>query len=191
MNLTVFNGKEPISTMNPGNILCSALVLCLALTLSGCGASSTKAQSTRSTEAPVIAAAVTEQPVESTPSDAPSGMSIPLSELTQEPKFFDWNENGTDMQLIALTDASGEVQLAYNTCQVCAGSPYAYFELENERLICQNCGNAFPYSAVGKMSGGCNPMPVSNNAVSADTIDIPSDELAKNVKAFANWKGAK
>ena len=177
--------------MNPRNILCSAMVLCLALTLSGCCASPTKAQSTKSAEAPVLEAAVTEQPVESTPPAAASGMSIPLSELTQEPKFYDWNENGTDMQLIALIDASGEVQLAYNTCQVCAGSPYAYFELKNERLICQNCGNAFPYSAVGKMSGGCNPMPVSDYAVSADTIDIPSDELAKNAKAFANWKGAK
>lgn len=157
--------------MNPRNILCSAMVLCLALTLSGCGASST-------------------QSADGAPA-ASSGMSIPLSELTQEPKFYDWNENGTDMQLIALIDASGEVQLVYNTCQVCAGSPYAYFELKNERLICQNCGNAFPYSAVGKMSGGCNPMPVSDYAVSADTIDIQSDELAKNAKAFANWKGAK
>ena len=147
------------------------MVLCLALTLSGCGASST-------------------QSADGAPA-ASSGMSIPLSELTQEPKFYDWNENGTDMQLIALIDASGEVQLAYNTCQVCASSPYAYFELKNERLICQNCGNAFPYSAVGKMSGGCNPMPVSDYAVSADTIDIQSDELAKNAKAFANWKGAK
>ena len=157
--------------MNPRNILCSAMVLCLALTLSGCGASST-------------------QSADGAPA-ASSGMSIPLSELTQEPKFYDWTENGTDMQLIALIDASGEVQLVYNTCQVCAGSPYAYFELKNERLICQNCGNAFPYSAVGKMSGGCNPMPVSDYAVSADTIDIQSDELAKNAKAFANWKGAK
>lgn len=147
------------------------MVLCLALTLSGCGASST-------------------QSADGAPA-ASSGMSIPLSELTQEPKFFDWNENGTDMQLIALIDASGVVQLAYNTCQVCAGSPYAYIKLKNERLICQNCGNAFPYSAVGKMSGSCNPMPVSDYAVSVDTIDIPSDELAKNAKAFANWKGAK
>ena len=32
---------------------------------------------------------------------------------------------------------------------------------------------------------------MSDYTVSADTIDIPSDELAKNAKAFANWKGAK
>ena len=169
------------------------MVLCLALTLSGCGASPTKAQSTKSTEAPELEAAVTEQPVESTPSAATSGMSIPLSELTQEPKFFDWNENGTDMQLIALIDASGEVQLAYNTCQVCASSPYAYFELKNERLICHNCGNAFPYSAVGKMSGGCNPMPVSDYTVSADcrfVNDLGGRKKLRNLWERTRQEGA-
>lgn len=161
-------------------IFCCVLALCMTLTLAGCSASSME----------VRLAADAKDPAENTQPVASSGMSIPLGALTQEPQFFDWNADGTAMQLIALTDVSGEVQLAYNTCQVCAGSPYAYFELENAQLVCQNCGNAFPYSAVGRMTGGCNPMPVTDYAVTEDAIDVPLDELAENAKAFANWKGA-
>ena len=151
-----------------------ALAALTAVALSGCGKS---AESAESAASPV-------------PSDA--SLSFSAANLDSAvPAFWDGVWNGVPLQLLALSDGSGGVLLAYNTCQVCAGSPYAYFELKNERLICQNCGNAFPYSAVGKMSGGCNPMPVSDYAVSADTIDIQSDELAKNAKAFANWKGAK
>ena len=58
------------------------------------------------------------------------------------------------MQIIALLDADGTPHLAYNTCQVCAGSPYAYFAYQQGALVCQNCGNAFDLSSVGQAAGG-------------------------------------
>ena len=92
------------------------------------------------------------------------------------------------MQLIALVDADGQVHAAYNTCQVCAGSPYAYFDYENGRLVCQNCGNAFDVSSVGAAAGGCNPLPVTDYQTDADTITIPAAALKQASAAFANWK---
>ena len=92
------------------------------------------------------------------------------------------------MQLIALVDAAGASQLAFNTCQVCAGSPYAYFEYQNGVLVCQNCGNRFALSAVGKVSGGCNPMPVTNYANDGAQLIVPEDVLAQAAPSFKNWK---
>ena len=119
---------------------------------------------------------------------AADGLVIPLADLSTQPLFIDWNQDGTAMQLIALIDDAGAPQLAYNTCQVCAGSPYAYFEYQNGVLVCQNCGNRFALSAVGKVSGGCNPMPVTNYENDGAQLVVPEDVLAQAAPSFKNWK---
>ena len=90
--------------------------------------------------------------------------------------------------LTPLLDADGTPRLAYNTCQVCAGSPYAYFAYQQGALVCQNCGNAFDLSSVGQAAGGCNPLPVTDYQTDADTITIPAAALKQASAAFANWK---
>ena len=84
--------------------------------------------------------------------------------------------------------ADGTPRLAYNTCQVCAGSPYAYFAYQQGALVCQNCGNAFDLSSVGQAAGGCNPLPVTDYQTDADTITSPAAALKQASAAFANWK---
>lgn len=118
-------------------------------------------------------------------------LSIPLADLSSTPQFFDWNSGGTAMQVIARLDSDGTPRLAYNTCQVCAGSPYAYFELKNGWLICQNCGNAFSPDSVGKVSGGCNPKPVAEYDTGADSVTLSSETLAAAAPLFKNWKAVK
>ena len=56
-----------------------------------------------------------------------AAFTISRDQLTAEPLFVDVKQGKTAMQIIALLDADGTPRLAYNTCQVCAGSPYAYF----------------------------------------------------------------
>lgn len=119
---------------------------------------------------------------------AAAPMIIPTNGLTAEPRFYDWNQNGTAMQLIALKSSAGDIQLAYNTCQSCAGSPYAYFEYQNGVLVCQNCMNRFGLDSVGKVAGGCNPMPVTDYQLDGDQVIIPADVLAKAASSFRNWK---
>lgn len=92
------------------------------------------------------------------------------------------------MQLIVLKSSAGDVQLAYNTCQSCAGSPYAYFEYQNGVLVCQNCMNRFGLDSVGKVAGGCNPMPVAGYQLDGDQVTIPADALTKAASSFRNWK---
>ncbi len=156
--------------------------LMTALLLTGCGADKAEngAQPTQQPDAQPTQQADTQT--------AANNWMIPLSELSAEPAFFDRTQDGVAMQLIALVDADGQVHAAYNTCQVCAGSPYAYFDYENGKLVCQNCGNAFDVSSVGAAAGGCNPMPAADYRIEGDMLVISEAELERALPSFANWK---
>ena len=119
---------------------------------------------------------------------ADTGLAISIDQLKTEPTFWDWNQNGVAMQVIALLDSAGKPHIAYNTCQVCMGSPYAYFEYQNGMLYCMNCGNAFTLDSVGQQSGGCTPLPVDAYEQTETAIVIPAEELQRVAGSFANWK---
>ena len=169
-----------------------ALMCALILTLAACGGKAPAATEAPATEVPATEEPVVETAAKAEPAEAAvEGLTIPLSTLTEEPLFIDWEQDGTAMQLIALVDGSGAPQLAYNTCQVCAGSPYAYFEYQSGMLVCQNCGNRFPLSSVGKVSGGCNPMPVTAYENDGAQLIVSEEALAQASAAFKNWKAFK
>ena len=119
----------------------------------------------------------------------PSGdLTIALDSINETPSFIDGSIDGQPMQVIAVRDADGTVRLSYNTCQVCQGSPWAYFELQNGQLVCQNCGNAFALSAVGKGGYGCMPLMVPAYTLTETSVVIPHDTLVQVKDAFENWK---
>ena len=98
--------------------------------------------------------------------------------------------DGTAMQLIARKDDAGNVRLAFNTCQSCGGSPYAWFEdLGDGTLQCQNCGLIFQLDTVGaEAAQGCNPVTITDYTVDGDTVTVSDAVLKANVERFANWK---
>ena len=87
-------------------------------------------------------------------------------------------------------DADGTVRTAFNTCQVCNGSPKAYFEEKGDSVVCQNCGNSFSKEDVGVLSGGCNPYPIfpEDRADTEDTVTISYDFLKSAEGLFTRWK---
>ncbi|MBQ9197615.1 MAG: DUF2318 domain-containing protein [Clostridia bacterium] len=115
---------------------------------------------------------------------------IALDDLNNEPAFFDWVQENTPMQVIAMVDGEGQPRLAYNTCQSCGGSPYAYFEYLGDHILqCQNCGLIFLDDTVGTpRAAGCNPYTISDFDVSDGMITVAAEELSKAVPLFANWK---
>ena len=125
--------------------------------------------------------------------EAKTALTINAAALTREPIFVDWTQDGTAMQLIARKDETGAVRLAFNTCQSCGGSPYAWFEyLGSDTLQCQNCGLTFPLDTVGiTRAAGCNPVTITEFTVDGDTVTVPQSVLADNVQRFANWKKIK
>ena len=130
-----------------------------------------------------------EKPVEEAKAEI-STLTFSVKDLTGEPTFLDWTQDGTAMQLIARKDETGEVRLAFNTCQSCGGSPYAWFEyLGSNTLQCQNCGLLFALDTVGITgAAGCNPVTITGFAVNGDTVTVPQSILAENVHRFTNWK---
>ena len=121
---------------------------------------------------------------------AATGLTLDATALSGEPTFIDVERDGTAMQLIARKDDAGNVRLAFNTCQSCGGSPYAWFEdLGDGTLQCQNCGLIFPPDTVGvDAAQGCNPVTITDYTVDDDTGTVPEAVLKANVERFVNWK---
>ena len=118
-----------------------------------------------------------------------AGLSFSISELTEEPTFIDWKQDGTAMQLIALKSGD-ELRLAFNTCQSCHGSPWAWFEyLGDGTLQCQNCGQVFDLESVGTAAAsGCNPITVTDFKIDGDMVTVPESFLREHRPLFENWK---
>ncbi len=119
-----------------------------------------------------------------------SDIVIPVSEVTEKPSFYPAKINGTDMEVIAVKASDGTIRTVFNTCQVCYSSGKGYYEYENGKLVCQNCGNSFSMDDVEVTKGGCNPVPITDEykTVTDDTITISKDVLVQAAQIFENWK---
>jgi uncharacterized membrane protein len=115
---------------------------------------------------------------------------ILLNEITDKAAFYEYDYNGTTIGLFAVKASDGTVRTALNTCQVCNGSPYAFFDQKENQFQCQNCGNMFSLDMIGQERGGCNPIPITEGERTTDkeTIVIPASLFENNAALFANWK---
>ncbi len=119
-----------------------------------------------------------------------SGIEINTDAVAATASYYDVDIDGTTVEVFAVLASDGSVRLAMNTCQVCNGSPYAYFEQDGDYFICQNCGNSFSRDEVGLISGGCNPVPITeDDYIEADgVITVSEDFLEENAYRFSAWK---
>lgn len=116
---------------------------------------------------------------------------IPKSEVTETAKFYPYNANGTNMEVLAVKASDGTIRTAFNTCQICNGSPRAYYKQEGSALVCQNCGNKFSMDMVEKERGGCNPIPImqEDKMDDGENIIIAEEFIIENKSLFtSNWK---
>lgn len=116
---------------------------------------------------------------------------IPTSEISETAQFYAVTVDDTRMEVVAVKAPDGTIRTAFNTCQVCNGSPKAYFVQSGTTLQCQNCGNKFPMDKVEVEAGGCNPVPIfeEDKTVKDESITVPYDTLKANVNRFpSNWK---
>lgn len=115
---------------------------------------------------------------------------IQIADITDQASFYEYDADGTAVGLFAVKASDGTIRTALNTCQVCNGSPYAYFEQDADKVQCQNCGNMFSLDMIEQERGGCNPVPISDGDKTADDkeIIIPANYLNENAQYFTNWK---
>ena len=117
-------------------------------------------------------------------------LSIPLSSVTQTASFYPVVVDSTEMEVLAIRTASGEIRTAFNTCQSCFTSGHGYYVADGTELICQNCGFRFTAEEVGlEGHGGCNPWPIpaSERTETGDSILISYNVLAGAREIFSNW----
>ena len=117
-------------------------------------------------------------------------LTIPLSSVSQTVSFYPVIIDGTEMEVLAIRTASGEIRTAFNTCQSCYSSGRGYYVAEGKELVCQNCGFHFTAEQVGlEGHGGCNPWPISasERIESEEGITIPYTVLAGAKDIFARW----
>lgn len=119
-----------------------------------------------------------------------SAVVIDTEKVGPTASFFAYEVDGVTVELFAVAAADGTVRLVLNTCQVCNGSPYAYFVQQKDGFVCQNCRNYFSTLQVGLVSGGCNPVPITEEYYSVEdkNICIPTEFLTVNAVRFKNWK---
>ena len=129
------------------------------------------------------------EPVNSAEESETAKVSFDISELADEPMFIDTEADANAMQLIILK-TDDRVRLAFNTCQACQGSPWAWFEyLRNGILQCQNCHQTFGMEIVGtEEAKGCCPITISDFEVEENLLIMPETVLTDNAVRFKNWK---
>lgn len=115
---------------------------------------------------------------------------IDESSVTETAAFYDYDADGTAVEVFAVKASDGTTRIALNTCQICKGSPYAYFVQQGDNFICQNCNNSFNRDDIGIVHGGCNPVPVTDSHYIKEdkNIIISSEFLNQYKNDFSNWK---
>lgn len=147
----------------------AALLVAASLALAGCGSGAT----------------ATSQPGTLNGSE----VEFSLANLNKGAQFFTYQTENGKVGLLAVKDSTGATRVALDTCQVCNGSPKAYFLEKGEVLQCQNCGNTFSYDIVGDASQGCEPMPLDNTSwhVDGDTLSVDETALENVAPLFSTW----
>lgn len=122
--------------------------------------------------------------------NAEGSIIVPVEDISDKAIFVDSEYNGRTIEVILVKDTSGDIRCAFNTCQVCQGSPQAYYEQQGDAFVCQNCGNVFSVDQIGDEKGGCNPVPVEDVKLTDETVTISNEALQSAYDDFANWKGS-
>ncbi len=169
----------------------AALLIAAIIPLTACSVtrvSTPEASATAAPEVPVATAP--EASAVTAPEEAPlaaDGLSIPVSELDENPRFYEADVDGLKVKVIALKLQDGAVRTAYDACQVCYDSGRGYYEREGDVLVCQNCGNRFEIEQVGVIAGGCNPVPIGEDKRTevGSSIVIPTEVLREGAPLFS------
>ncbi|MBU0532879.1 DUF2318 domain-containing protein [Candidatus Micrarchaeota archaeon] len=89
------------------------------------------------------------------PSDS---ISIPLSEITETVKYYQYDAGGVAVRYFAVLGSDGVVRTAFDACEVCYRSGKGYTQVGSD-VRCNNCGLSFEIDELGTKNkgNGCWP----------------------------------
>jgi len=117
-----------------------------------------------------------------TPSDVISQteVSIPLSEIGSNAKFYSYDSNGIEIRYFAVEGSDGNVHVAFDACDVCYDAKKGYRQ-NGDVMHCINCGKEFAINSIGtdNTAGGCWPSFLPTNIDGENVLIGISDLEAK------------
>jgi uncharacterized membrane protein len=113
-----------------------------------------------------------------TPSDVISQteVSIPLSEISSNAKFYSYDSNGIEIRYFAVEGSDGNVHVAFDACDVCYDAKKGYRQ-NGDVMHCINCGKEFSINSIGtdNIAGGCWPSYLPMDIIGDDIVIQKSD----------------
>ncbi len=111
-------------------------------------------------------------------------VAIPLSALDSgKALFLATQDAGRTLFFFAMKSADGRYRSALDACDVCYRTNRGYRQ-EGDRMVCNNCGQAFPSNRIGETKGGCNPHPLAHR-IDAGRMVIRKADIAAGKDYFA------
>ena len=84
-------------------------------------------------------------------------VSIPVDEVkTKKIVYWDYNQNGKKVPLMAYVTPSGAVKMAVRICEPCNGFS---FHIEGKEIVCDVCGTRWELETLKGTAGGCQGYP--------------------------------
>ena len=118
-------------------------------------------------------------------SDTNVAITIPLSEISEEANWYEYDFGNTKIKYFAVQANDGSIKTAFNECDVCFGSKRGYRQ-EGEFMVCNNCGNKYPIVGLGtenRGGGGCWPGYLPSQ-VEGDKLVISVSDIEKGARLF-------
>lgn len=96
--------------------------------------------------------------------------------------YYIYNANGRDIKFFVLRATDGTVRLALDACTACNHAKLGYRQ-NGEAMVCNNCGMSFKSTDVGRIAGGCSPIPVKNSQ-DGKKLTVKAKDLEEGAKYF-------
>jgi uncharacterized membrane protein len=108
---------------------------------------------------------------------------IPLATVADgNAHFFTLHSGGKKISFFAMRAPDGSIRTAFDACMSCNHAKLGYRQ-EGEYAVCNNCGMGFKPTDIGRVTGGCNPIPV-NTAVDGQMLVLKTKDLEAGAQYF-------
>ena len=99
------------------------------------------------------------EPTEDEPDILGDLVSVPLSNVTTDAKFYPYDSNGTTIKFFIVKGANGNVHVAFDACEICHKAKKGYRQ-NGDKMHCIECGMEFSINGIGTENtkeDGCWP----------------------------------
>lgn len=125
------------------------------------------------------------EPTEDEPDVSGNLVSLPLSNVTTDAKFYPYDSNGTTIKYFIVKGADGNVHVAFDACEICYHAKKGYRQ-NDDKMHCIECGMEFSINGIGTENtkeDGCWPKYLPFE-IDGDMIRIKVTDLEKRAYLF-------